>query len=599
MKGIGKWYHNLPIFYKILICTLVISMIPLCIMVSFAFSRILSIENAHCRSEILNGLAWIENDVMQEIDELRLQGIKVSMDDKIRSELSKEGEADEIDLYELNKGLYDIALSGSCHSAYIADMDGRQVSNYNSSELSADIEQLLPEFQEKLKNTKRLYVWGEPVKYGSVYLLPYIRFIRNTDNTEQMGLLIANYPENRLESITRDLMSDKKTQVENVMIVSDGVVFSSWEKELIGSSLREVTEGKAEEGTFDADYNGENCMFLSYMNESSSDWKYIAVISYWEMHEASRSVLLLFALISLICAAFIFLASYMVSRSISKPLEYLSGAMRDIGDHDLNIQLKKPDYQDEVGRMWNSFIHMKEMLKISVGESQRALEQNQRLRIEALKAQINPHFLYNTFGSIIYLIEEGKGKDAAEMLSALSELLHISISRSTEYIPVEQELGLVRRYMDIQKIRYQNSFRYLIDVDLDIMKLHIVKIILQPVIENVLEHGLKMRPGRNVLIQVRGWKEKELLIFEIIDDCGTLSVRRMNEVNAMLRSAEPAPEAKTGIGLKNVNDRVRYAYPGDQRLGVCLLIRGERTVTRITLKAREELQDGYMRADDL
>lgn len=100
MKGIGKWYHNLPIFYKILICTLVISMIPLCIMVSFAFSRILSIENAHCRSEILNGLAWIENDVMQEIDELRLQGIKVSMDDKIRSELSKEGEADEIDLYE-------------------------------------------------------------------------------------------------------------------------------------------------------------------------------------------------------------------------------------------------------------------------------------------------------------------------------------------------------------------------------------------------------------------------------------------------------------------------------------------------------------------
>jgi two-component system sensor histidine kinase YesM len=220
------------------------------------------------------------------------------------------------------------------------------------------------------------------------------------------------------------------------------------------------------------------------------------------------------------------------------------------------------------------------------------MEQNQRLRLEALKAQINPHFLYNTFGSVIYLVEEGKKEEAIEMLVALSELLHISLSRSQELITVEQELGLLRRYMDIQKVRYENRFRYLIDVDIDIMKLYMVKIVLQPVVENVLEHGLKQKADIQALICIRGWREKELLIFEVSDNCNTLTFQRMEEVNRKIHGTEPARAAKTGIGLKNVNDRICYEFSNDKRLGVWMAKREKETVTRIVLKVEEGLDDG-------
>jgi two-component system sensor histidine kinase YesM len=380
-------------------------------------------------------------------------------------------------------------------------------------------------------------------------------------------------------------MNDSEIRVENVLIINDGEVISSWDKELIGTSFT----GK---DTFNAKYNGKTCRFLYYENGNASVWSYVAIVSQREIYAASRSIVQFFVFTSLICIICIILASYLVSRSISKPLEYLSGAMQDIGNNNLNIELKAPNYQDEVGKMWGCLIEMKDTLKKSMDDSRAAMEQNQRLRLEALKAQINPHFLYNTFGSVIYLVEEGKKEEAIEMLVALSELLHISLSRSQELITVEQELGLLRRYMDIQKVRYENRFRYLIDVDIDIMKLYMVKIVLQPVVENVLEHGLKQKADIQALICIRGWREKELLIFEVSDNCNTLTFQRMEEVNRKIHGTEPARAAKTGIGLKNVNDRICYEFSNDKRLGVWMAKREKETVTRIVLKVEEGLDDG-------
>ena len=593
MKRLKTRYNNLSIFRKIIIWMLAVSIIPLGVMVMFNVSKILSMEISHTQSDIVNGLQWIENDVMQEIDELRLQAIKVSMNNKVQTELAQKENSGDRDVYEMKKSLYNISLSGQCHSAYITDFQGLQLSNHTSPVLNEMIAERVPGFREQLEGSIMTYVWGEPFTFGTTWLLPYTRFIEDEKAIVPVGLFVANYPESSLSRITWDTMKNKETQVENVLILNDGVIISSWDKELIGKALTDLVPEAVAEETFDGEYNGGNCKFLSYIDENSSDWCYMAIVSYKEIHASSRSIILLFICISIACAAIIVFASFLVSRSISKPLEYLSGAMQEIGDSkDLNVELKYPAYEDEVGKMWRCLIDMTGRLKTSIAENQHALEQNQRLRIETLKAQINPHFLYNTFGSIIYLIEEGKKKEATEMLAALSELLHISISRSMDFIQVEQELGLIRRYMDIQKIRYQDRFRYLIDVDMDIMKLRIVKIVLQPVVENALEYGVKKNSDAQALIVIRGWREDDLLIFEVMDDCGMLTERRMTEVNERLRSVEPAPEAKVGIGLKNVNDRICYEFPGDERQGVCLMRCGNKTVTRITLKVMEEQRDG-------
>ncbi|MCI8853373.1 MAG: histidine kinase [Lachnospiraceae bacterium] len=604
MKDIAGKYHNLPVFYKILIWMLAVSILPFMIMVGFIFTRIVTIETSHCKSEIVDNLRWIENRVTQEISDLRLQGIRVSQNDLVYSELSGQEGIQEVNVYEVKKSLFDITLSGLCHSAYIVGNQGLQVSNSSSERLGEIMAGQTEQLKQNLEQTGKTFIWGNPIQYGSSYLLPYVRFIKGRGEKEPAGLFIANFSESRLADITRDTMEKGKIKVENVLILSEDMIFSSWNKELMGKTLGQVTENAGEGAVFDGIYENKKCMFLRFENASSSDWQYVAVVSYKEIHTASRSMILLFVPISIFCVCFILLASYLVSHSISKPLEYLSGVIRDMGSHDLNIELKYPAYRDEVGQMWTCLVDMKEQLKKSMEESKRTLEQNQRLRIEALRAQINPHFLYNTFGSIIYLIEEGKKKEATDMLAALSELLHISISPSADYtgaargnlpgkrlegyIQVEQELSLIRKYMDIQKIRYQNTFRYLIDVDMDILKLPIVKIILQPVVENALEHGLKMSSCGEALLVIRGWREGDLLIFEVQDNCKTLTEQRMREVNDWLCGRKPAPETTVGIGLKNVNDRICYEFPEDERLGVRLERRGGNTVTRVVVRRVED-----------
>lgn len=592
MNYLRQHYHNWSVFRKIVTWMMVVSMLPLCVMVMFDVAKIIDMETSNTQSEIVNGLQWIENDISEEIAELRLQAIRISLNETIQAELeSKKGFA-QMNLYEMKKSLFNISLSNQCHSAYILNQDGLQISNYASADLDAMMMERMPQFCDQLEKTKKTFVWGEPLKLGSTYLLPYIRSIETETGDKNANLFIANYPESSLAKITRDTMKSKTIEVENVLIINDGVIISSWNKELIGEDITKITQ-QSIDSSFQDKYRDEKCMFLPYKNETSSDWDYLAIASLQSIHASSYSIILLFIFISALCAVFIIIVSLFVSHSISKPLQYLSGAMQQIGDSgDLDIALKYPAYNDEVGKMWRCMIDMTARLKKSIAESKKALEQNQRLRIETLKAQINPHFLYNTFGTIIYLIEQGKRNEATEMLTALSELLHISISRSTDYIQVEQELGLIRRYMDIQKIRYQERFSYLIDVDMDIMKIRIVKIVLQPIVENALEYGVKKNPGIQALISIRGWREEDLIIFEVADNCGMLTERRMNEVNARLQSEEPAPEAKAGIGLKNVNDRICYAYPEDTRVGVRLLKRNGKTVTRVTLKVMEEQTDG-------
>ncbi|MCI8417820.1 MAG: histidine kinase [Lachnospiraceae bacterium] len=590
MKKITRIYHNLPIFYKSLLWMLAVAMIPLSFVVILSLTKILAIETSHSQSEIVDNLRWIENEVRQEVDELRLQGIKVTLNEMVRAELSKE-EKTHANLYEVKKSLFDIALSGRCHSAYIVDNRGLQVSNYHAAELDEEIGKRAGEFWIQLENSGKTYMWGTPMKFDGNYLLPYVRFIWGNGEERMTGLFIANLPESRLSYLSGKTMNKGSLDVENVLILNGNTIISSWDKKLIGQSFQDLLGDLSlyTGHSFDVEYDSQDCLLLQYENPEASDWRYVAILSYREIHKASRSMIRLFILVSIFCVLFLFMASYLVSRSISKPLEYLSGAMLDMGTHELNVELKCPDYRDEVGQMWSCLIAMQERLKKSISQSQRAMEQNQRLRIETLRMQINPHFLYNTFGSIVYLIGEGKKREATEMLSALSELLHISISRSMDYILVEQELGLIRRYMDIQKIRYKNTFRYLIDVDLQVQKLSMVKIVLQPVVENALEHGLKMRPdaGGETLLVIRGFRVEELLIFEVMDNCGTLTDQRLGEVNDWLCDRQSCIKAETGIGLKNVNDRIRLEYPQDERLGVCLEKRGEKTITRITMRVME------------
>lgn len=586
MKKLKKWYLNLSFFYKILLLTLTVSIVSMSFVAVFTFSKVLDIEAERGRNEILNGLIWSENSIDEDLGEFRLQCIKVSMDKDVYSELKKNEDSYGINAILLKKNLFDISLSGKTHSAFLADFNNNVLSNTQSSFLEETIVGQLDSFITGLSASTKPYYFGKPINYENDYLIPYVRWVAPSSGLEPVGVFVANYPENKLQNMVHDGMNRVDIRPENVLIINGSTIISSWDKSLIGKNIKDIVTFD-NNGFSEGIYNGDNAVFINYSNPEKSDWEYIAVVTKNEMFADSGEVIRAFMVVNILGLVIIILSSYFVSLNISKPLKYLSSAMLEAGNKNLDIKIKNPEYDDEIGRMWQSLISMTEMLKASNDANRKAQEQNQRLKIEALKAQINPHFLYNTFGSIIYLIDSGRGNEATEMLSSLSGLLHISYDKTKEYIRVEEEVGLVRRYLDIQKIRYNGAFSFLFDVDMDVMPLYTVKIILQPVVENAISHGLKLCPRKNGMIEISGRREDDLLIFEIADNYGTLTNRRMEEVNEFLRSSTPAPVPVTGIGLKNVNDRICFEFPQDDRLGVRLEIRGSKTVAIITSRIME------------
>jgi hypothetical protein len=176
--------------------------------------------------------------------------------------------------------------------------------------------------------------------------------------------------------------------------------------------------------------------------------------------------------------------------------------------------------------------------------------------LKALQNQINPHFLYNTMDSIIYLIDKGDNPKAEEMIMALSKFFRISISRGKNVIPLTSEIEHAKNYLIIQKIRYGDSFDYEIKTEPGIEKYFIIKLVLQPIIENAIMHGIEENSGRTAHITISEEVRDGLIRLEVKDDGYGILPERLQEIYASFHD----DAAHNGVGLKNVYQRLKIYY---------------------------------------
>ncbi len=259
--------------------------------------------------------------------------------------------------------------------------------------------------------------------------------------------------------------------------------------------------------------------------------------------------LLLFVLFSAICSSLVF------SRMISRPVKRLIQAMEQFEDSASDFTYHAVEGSREIGELSHSFGHMVvqiQQLMEKVREEEITLR---KAELRALQAQINPHFLYNTLDAIGWLCEEERTQDAVEMVNALAKLFRISISKGHEIIPVEKELEHARSYLKIEKFRYK-QFTYSFDVDEDCLNYYCNKITLQPIIENAIYHGLdRMVDEGEIRIGVHSRGDN--LVFTVEDNGIGMTKEQCRKI------LEGSAGDKTGIGIRNVNNRIKI-YFGEQ-----------------------------------
>ncbi len=309
-------------------------------------------------------------------------------------------------------------------------------------------------------------------------------------------------------------------------------------------------------------------------------WKIVAVSYENEILKDKDLISAMFIIMGILFTVIATSISIFFSLKLTRPLQRLEKNMKKVkeGNFDIHIPIESTD---ETGRLSETFNSMVDKIKQLMQDSINDQKQKRRLELKALQSQINPHFLYNTLDSIIWMAESGEVDDVVEMTSALSKLFRTSISKGDEIITFREELENISSYLTIQQIRYKDKLNYSIEVSDDLMQYKVLKLILQPLVENAIYHGIKQtqEPGK---ITVKAFESGGNLIVEISDNGAGMEPEILERILTDNPIKSEGPRKSSGIGTSNVNQRIKLSF-GEQYGLLYESTLGEGTTVVVTL----------------
>lgn len=381
------------------------------------------------------------------------------------------------------------------------------------------------------------------------------RSFQDAVSGEKLGVILVDLN----FSLIEDMVSRISLGDRGYVFITDqfGALIYHPKRELIYNGLREeafqaIIRSNQEVIPYEVDGD-----LVEYTIASSkySNWKVIGKV-YVDDLNVHRSTLTYYFLI-LIFTAFVvsILLVSIIAVRILHPIKNLLKGMSTFqsGQLDTRVQVES---NNELGILTSTFNQMTGRIKALV-EKMQMVEMNKRKSdLDALQAQINPHFLYNTLDSIVWMSEAGKKDEVVKMTSSLAKLFRISINKGDEFITVAKEIEHVESYLFIQQMRYGEKLTYDIQVEEEIFNQRMIKIVLQPIVENAIYHGIKALPEKG-RIRIRGRAEESFLLFEIEDN----GIGMDEETKAKLLSGKILSSSKgSGVGVYNVDQRIKLYY---------------------------------------
>lgn len=374
------------------------------------------------------------------------------------------------------------------------------------------------------------------------------------DNKIVKAVLLVNVNFKNIDKMCRNVSLSKRGYI--YIIDRNGTYIYSPAQESVNESAR-IEENKniveISNGSLIEDTNNEK-RIITINPVNYTEWKIVGISYMDEVVTAKKNFQNYIIGISIFGIVLFFFLSTLVSSKISKPIIELKKSMKmvEAGNFDINIKIKGESEVEELSESFNIMV-----IKIRQLMEQILIEQEAKRKseIDALQSQINPHFLYNTLDSIVWMAENGNSQDVITMVTSLAKLFRISISRGKNIISVEQEIEHAKNYLIIQKIRYKNKFGFDIKIEPEILKYRTLKLILQPIIENSIYHGIEYMVDKGQ-ISISASKVNNKLLFKVSDNGLGMS----QDIVDKLLSKEFKKTKGSGVGVKNVHERIRLCF---------------------------------------
>jgi two-component system sensor histidine kinase YesM len=323
------------------------------------------------------------------------------------------------------------------------------------------------------------------------------------------------------------------------------------------------------EGFLTSEVDGRDILYTA-KSSGRTGWIIVVVSYFSELLAGSRRAIYTFILLAILCFTVSVFVSSFVSVRISRPIEALRRSMQEVekGNFDMDITVECSNEVYQLAR--DCDIAVKKVRDL-IEQNRKDSEQRRLLELRALQAQINPHFLYNTLDSIIWMVELGENQRAIEVTSNLARFFRLGINRGSEIITIRTEIEYLETYLSIQKTRYKDKLDYEISFQPELYGSRILKLLVQPLVENAIYHGIKNKESPGV-VRVYGEKEGEAMIIRVSDDGVGMDAERLDALRRSLSDppvyeAEAGSEASHGgVGVRNVQERISLYFGSEYGL---------------------------------
>ncbi len=560
--------NNLPIRYKLIIFFLLISIFPaigLGTLIELTTNRIVDTQ---INNDTMQLIGKVNRSLEFYMDDMQNVTYFIASDSKIQSFLNdhKTSPTDlNNDFYGIRKDLEQFpTLYPEVAGIMVIKNDGEYISNelYKDSGVHLTTESW---YQEAKNNGGIFEIIGHPknndvkslVNYQNSDLVMVVRSIIDPNTQQLLGVVMIELDLRVIAETVKDIHLGKTGYL--MVLDKQGDTIYSPSNPVI-SHIPLSWFGSSSSGDFSKRIQGQNLEFI-YQKSPYTDWLTIGVFP--KMDSAFILKKIHFYLITFVYIVIVLglTASLLLAYSLSKPIYELMSYMKNVESGSLGDSHWE-NRKDEIGLLGQRYHKMLGEIKRWMRFSEEQSRLKREAELKSLQAHIKPHFLYNTLDTIHWMARKRGADDVAEVVDALSKLFRLGLSKGHDSVPLANEIEHIRSYLKIQKTRYQDKLQYAIHVDPEVSHTNVLKIVLQPIVENAIYHGIKERRGPG-FIQISAYKERDVLILQVEDNGKGMSPEKLKRLQGDLEKAmgiNENEEALSGYGIVNVQARLHLHF---------------------------------------
>jgi two-component system, sensor histidine kinase YesM len=415
------------------------------------------------------------------------------------------------------------------------------------------------DWYQRLIDGKDLLVWfpysDNIVTQRGSPVVTALRKIRNLDNySDILGILRIDMPISQIDNIV-DTNAITPNSYAFILNSSDQVIYSNLD-------IQPLIDIRLDYNTLRSEYKNSNIWYSMETNYGSyilkctsivyTDWIMVMMIPQADLLALSNKTRDDMILVALITSLIVGILAYLFSYTITRRIRLLGNRMYSL-DSNLNDVALRVDSQDELGKLHQSFNEMLSRIQTLMKEEHRLGQEVKSMELKALQAQINPHFLYNTLDLINWRAMNKGVPEISKIVQALAKFYKLGLSRGEDVVLLKNEIEHVRMFITIQNERFNNMLEFEADVQENVMDCKILKLLLQPLVENSIIHGIMKKASMKGHIFIKAFEENDSLKIIVEDDGNGMSEEQIGRLLTTSSSDEH-------YGVKNINERIKLQY---------------------------------------